>query len=91
MDPDAEKITPLINQIKETLADDQQLSIHTQTVLTNCLSTIVMLKDENDSVWMMLDEMKASEIENFSEEFRQMMDRRLVGIKLLAAMKPGLA
>ena len=38
-----------------------------------------------------LDEMRASEIENYSEEFRQMMDHRLTNIRMLARMKPGLA
>jgi len=44
--------------------------------------------DENESLWEMLDEIKASDIKNYSEEFRKMMDQKLVDIKMLANMKP---
>jgi hypothetical protein len=60
-------------------------------MLQFCVETIGNLQDENSSLWLMLDEIKRSEIENFSEEFRKMMDRKLVELKLLALQKPGLA
>jgi FPC/CPF motif-containing protein YcgG len=44
--------------------------------------------DENESLWEMLDEIKASDVKNYSKEFRKMMDRKLVDIKMLANMKP---
>ena len=56
-----------------------------------CLEAMKELIDENDSVWDMIEEIRAAEIANHSEEFRQMMDRKLTEIKMLAAMKPGLA
>ena len=56
-----------------------------------CIKEVRELSDENDSVWDMIDEIRAAEIANHSEEFRQMMDRKLAEIKILAAMKPGLA
>jgi hypothetical protein len=59
--------------------------------LKYCLDVIENLQDENESLWHMLEEIKAADIKNYSEEFRQMMDRKLVEIKLLAAMKPGQA
>ena len=56
-----------------------------------CIKEIRELSDENDSVWDMIEEIRAADIANHSEEFRQMMDRKLAEIKILAAMKPGLA
>ena len=56
-----------------------------------CIKEIRVLTDENDSVWDMIEEIRAAEIANHSEEFRQMMDRKLAEIKILAAMKPGQA
>lgn len=56
-----------------------------------CIKEIRELSDENDSVWDMIEEIRAAEIANHSEEFRQMMDRKLAEIKILAAMKPGQA
>ena len=60
-------------------------------MLQFCVETIEQIQDENASLWLMLDEIKRSEIENFSEEFRKMMDRKLVELKLLALQKPGMA
>ena len=60
-------------------------------MLYYCMETINKLQDENSSLWLMLDEIKRAEIENFSEEFRKMMDRKLVELKLLALQKPGQA
>ena len=62
-----------------------------EETLKFCVKELRELSDENDSVWDMIDEIRAAEIANHSEEFRQMMDRKLAEIKVLAAMKPGLA
>ena len=55
------------------------------------LDHIEQLADENASLWSMLDAIKAADIKNYTEGFRKMMDRKLVEIKMLAAMKPGQA
>jgi hypothetical protein len=55
------------------------------------LEYVEHLKDENESLWGMLDEIKKADIKNYSKEFRQMMDRKLLEIKMLARMKPGQA
>ena len=55
------------------------------------LDHIAQLTDENESLWGMLDEIKAADIKNYSEEFRKMMDLKLVEIKMLASLKPGRA
>ena len=92
-----EKLQQQINLIEQVLQDHDD-SVETQAYkpwleasLVFCLEQIRELIDENDSVWDMIEEIRAADIANHSEEFRQMMDRKLAEIKMLAAMKPGLA
>lgn len=63
-------------------------------VLSIGLNTAVQLlediNDERNSLWLILDEMKKSEIENYSGEVENIVDRRLAHIKLLARLKPDL-
>ena len=62
-----------------------------QKTLQTAVKLLKKINDERNSVWDMIEEMRASEIENHTEEFRKMMDRRLIEIKMLANMKPELA
>ena len=83
-------IESVVNQEK----DDYNAEAHVawlEESLKFCIKEIRDLSDENDSVWDMIEEIRAAEIANHSEEFRQMMDRKLAEIKILAAMKPGQA
>ena len=57
-------------------------------VILEVLQHVNPLIDENESLWNMLDEIKASDVKHYSEEFRKMMDQKLIDIKMLAKMKP---
>ena len=46
------------------------------------------LRDENESLWAMLDELKRSNMGNFSEELSETINRKLVELTLLATAKP---
>jgi hypothetical protein len=74
-----------------THADGANPDCWVDDTLQKCLDHIEHLTDENESLWGMLDEIKAADIKNYSEEFREMMDLKLVEIKMLASMKPGQA
>jgi hypothetical protein len=54
-----------------------------------CLVRIRDLEDENESLWLMLDELKESELKNYSGQFQTMIDRKLAEIRLLMNIKPG--
>ncbi len=93
-----QKIRREIKLIRDVLAriddGDAEPRMHAQWVessLLFCVETMEELLEENESVWAMIDEIKASEIANYSEEFRRMMDRKLVEIKMMTVTKPGLA
>ena len=89
--PNKEALVKAKGLLVDFQTNDKTMDPETQEALALCLTSIEDLLDENESLWDMLDEMRASEIENYSEEFRQMMDRRLTNIRMLARMKPGLA
>ena len=74
-----------------THADGTNPDCWVDDTLQKCLDHIEHLTDENESLWGMLDEIKAADIKNYSEEFRKMMDLKLVEIRMLARMKPGQA
>ena len=89
-----EKELKLIESVLEDQAaeyDEGYRLAWVESSLRFCIKEIRELLDENDSVWAMIDEIRAADIANHSEEFRQMMDRKLAEIKILAAMKPGMA
>jgi hypothetical protein len=46
------------------------------------------LKDENESLWMMLDELKKSDMSNYSEEMSSMIDKKLAELAFLIKAKP---
>ena len=72
-------------------ADGTRPDCWVDATLQKCADHIERLTDENESLWGMLDEIKAADIKNYSEEFQKMMDLKLVEIKMLAALKPGQA
>ena len=89
-----EKELKLIESVLEDHAvehDEGYRLAWVESSLRFCIKEMRELLDENDSVWAMIDEIRAADIANHSEEFRQKMDRKLAEIKILAAMKPGLA
>ena len=97
-DEKSRDIRDRLKDIEEILS--QEVDDHTDSAfrqqyllesLKYCLGLSKELLDENDSLWMMLEEIKASEIQNHSEEFRQMMDRKLLEIKLMMLQKPSRA
>ena len=57
--------------------------------LQYCLARIKDLEDENESLWLMLDELKEAELKNYSGQFQKMIDRKLAEIRLLMNVKPG--
>ncbi len=92
-----EKLQEQIDLIEHVLdSQDDHEDPHSRALwieksLRFCLGEMKELIDENDSVWDMIEEIRAAAIANHSEEFRQLMDRKLAEIKMLAATKPGLA
>ena len=55
----------------------------------NLKKEIKQLAEENKSLWFLLDELKASKIENFHNEFQDVLDSRMKKIKKMVATKPG--
>ena len=49
---------------------------------------MLRLKDENTSLWTMLEELKASDMANYSKEMSSMMDRKLAELAFLIKAKP---
>jgi hypothetical protein len=47
------------------------------TSLNYCLSLIKELKDENESLWLMLDELKSSEMESWAKDNEAMLQEYL--------------
>ena len=66
--------------------DPETLSVGLDTAI----QLLEEINDERNSLWLILDEMKKSEIENYSGEIENVVDRRLAHIKLLARLKPDL-
>ena len=55
----------------------------------NLKKEIVQLVEENKSLWFLLDELKASNIKNFHNEFQDVLDSRIEKIKKMVVTKPG--
>jgi hypothetical protein len=49
---------------------------------------IESLKDENASLWQMLEEIKEADIKNYAGEFQEMLDRKMMEVKMLALTEP---
>ena len=45
---------------------------------------VVRLKDENESLWMMIEEIKASDMKNYKPQFQAMVNRKLRELQLMA-------
>ena len=46
------------------------------------------LKDEIESLWKMLDEIRESDIKNYSEQIKQGIEDKILEMKLLSMTKP---
>ena len=57
------------------------------SIVKEAIEIIKYLKDENDSLWTMIDEQKASDIENHKSLVRQELDRKINETLLLASSK----
>jgi hypothetical protein len=57
------------------------------TLLRDAVNLAKSLADEVDSVWSMIDEQKASDIENHKKLVRQELDRKINETLLLASSK----
>ena len=51
-------------------------------------SEVEVLHDEIGSLWNLLEEIKEADIKNYAGEFQNMLDRKMVEVKMLALMKP---
>lgn len=65
---------------KKTLGLDSQS-------LKYCLDLIENLKDENDSLWDLLDELQKSDIGNYQPQFQKVINKKLIELRLLTALK----
>ena len=61
---------------------------HVSFLLSRSFEIIKELVDENDSLWDMLEEIKNSDMKNYSKEFQQMLDRKMLEVKLMTIKKP---
>ena len=57
--------------------DEKELNKLKRMKKAELIEEIVRLTDENQSVWAMLDEMKASDMENYKPQFQQMINRKV--------------
>ena len=74
------------------LASDAAL-LQISEELAGCLiekfeSETKQLRDENESLWQMLEEIKEADIKNYAGQFHEMLDRKMVEVKMLALTKP---
>jgi hypothetical protein len=78
-----------INDLSHTDESDPViLQQWTKTTCCRLLSIIDDLTDENNSVWQFLDELKKSEIRNYSKEFQKSIDKKLLELQFLAMKEP---
>jgi RNase H-fold protein (predicted Holliday junction resolvase) len=72
-----------------SMAAKQEISQHLAKELHKKFELeIEALKDERDSLWSLLEEIKEADIKNYAGEFQHMLDRKLTEVKMMAAMKP---
>jgi hypothetical protein len=72
----------------EISAKSPDLDADVSFLLSRSSEIIKKLVDENDSLWDMLEEIKSSDMKNYSKEFQQMLDRKLLEVKLMTIKKP---
>ena len=61
--------------------DEKELNKLKRMKKAELIEEIVRLTDENQSVWAMLDEMKASDMEHYKPQFQQMINRKVTELK----------
>tara|TARA_Y100000310_G_scaffold321950_1_gene380318 strand:- start:11435 stop:11725 length:291 start_codon:yes stop_codon:yes gene_type:complete len=96
MEKQKKDIKQLLDEIRDwttkaTHPDGTAPDCWVDETLQQCLETIVQLQDENESLWNMLDEIKAADMENYTEQFQEMLDQRMDELKLWASIKPAKA
>jgi hypothetical protein len=86
----------LLNEIQDWIdnpihSNGSQANCWVDKKLHQCVEIIEQLQDENESLWNMLDEIKAADMENYAGQFQEMLDHRLDELKLWASIKPAKA
>ena len=61
--------------------DEKELNKLKRMKKAELIEEIVRLTDENQSVWAMLDEMKASDMENYKPQFQKMINRKVTELR----------
>jgi hypothetical protein len=61
--------------------EDKTLNKLKRMKKTELIDEVVRLSDENQSLWGMLDEVKASEMSNYKPQFQKMVNRKISELK----------
>ena len=61
--------------------NEKQLNKLKRMKKAELIEEVIRLTDENQSVWAMLDEMKASDMENYKQQFQQMINRKVTELR----------
>ena len=86
-------IKHLVNEIQEWIKnpvydDGPQAKRWADKKMQQCVDIIGQLQEENESLWHMLEEIKEADMKNYAGEFQEMLDRKMVEVKLLAMTEP---
>ena len=71
-----------------SFSESPEIGADVSSLLLQSSEIIHDLVDENESLWDMLEEIKKSDMKNYSKEFQQMLDRKLLEVKLMTIKKP---
>jgi hypothetical protein len=74
-----------IKSFEDALLSEDNILL--SSIVKEAIEIIKYLKDENDSLWTMIDEQKASDIENHKSLVRQELDRKINETLMLASSK----
>ena len=86
VDYDEETLKDIKRRISENILSDQDS--WTTPALQYCVVLIEQLKEENESLWFMLDEMKASTwSEEHTAELKKAIDFQIASLKLMQLRK----
>jgi len=96
MEEQKKNVKQLLDEIREWTNKDAHddgtpADCWVDKTLSQCAEIIEQLQDENESLWNMLDEIKAADMENYTQQFQEMLDHRMDELKLWAAIKPAKA
>ena len=61
--------------------DEKELNNLKRMKKAELIDEVVRLTDENQSVWAMLDQMKASDMENYKPQFQKMINRKVTELR----------